>query len=129
MMEPLLAQLAKESAEREQEEREAKSPQPHLAKSREPSRYKPGRPSYWADLSENRDPAQPVYDKFYAAVKTLTPREARALAHTLGYQHVSIWRWMKTKTAPDYGIMAKVIAWVENGKPVIKRQRMRAAMF
>jgi len=93
------------------------------------SAYLPGRPSYRADIDLKSDLDLPLLDKFYAAVKTLTSREVGALAHSLYCSRACIWQWQHGQTAPRYGTMAKVIAWVESGKPVIKTQHERGTMF
>lgn len=91
-------------------------------------RYLPGRPSYWADISWEKSMAQPVINKFYAAIRELTTREITALAHGLYCSRAAIWRWQHGQTAPDYERMAQVIAWVEAGKPMIKTQHERYTM-
>ena len=93
------------------------------------SPYLPGRPSYRADIDLKADSELPLLDKFYGAVQTLTPREVGALAHGLYCSRACVWRWQHGQTAPTYGTMVQVIAWVERGKPVIKTQHKRWTMF
>lgn len=94
---------------------------------KQPSRYLPGRPAYYADITFGRDPDQPLFDKFYTVTRSLSYREMIGLARTLGVRPVTIWRWKTGQTAPRYGVMSKVIEWGEQGKPLVKRQRDRYA--
>lgn len=79
---------------------------------------KVGRPRRIADIDFRHDPEQELYDRFYAACRTLGWSEIWELAGALQVNLSTVKYWRLGKYFPaTRGMAMHVIHWVERGKP------------
>jgi hypothetical protein len=94
--------------------------------------YKVGRPYRRAAIDFAKDPDQELYDRFYAACRTLSCDDMVLLSRTLHVSFRAVCYWRVAKRFPiTKGTAKLIISWVENGKPteLVTQAEAAAGMF